>query len=87
MPKYQCKACGGRYQSPQGDEEYFHVCPPLPDGSKRLGHRDENVEGLKDSAGKALMEDDPVKRQGIDHWLQKTRVKSEGAGREEQRER
>jgi hypothetical protein len=25
----RCRSCGGRYQSPQGEFLYWHVCPPL----------------------------------------------------------
>lgn len=30
MPRYECQACHGTFQSPLDDGlEYYHVCPPL----------------------------------------------------------
>ena len=27
--KYECLSCGGTYETPQGDYEYFHTCPKV----------------------------------------------------------
>ena len=33
--RYECLSCGGIYETPQGDYEYFHTCPKVRFDAKR----------------------------------------------------
>ena len=61
--KYECLSCGGTYETPQGDYEYYHTCPAV-----KLDNKRRKIPIVNPRDERAPRDLHSVQEGGVKHW-------------------